>query len=250
MIDRYSRQINFPHIGEAGQKKIGNSSVVIIGCGGLGSTQATIMARAGIGRLRVIDCDLVEFHNLHRQILYDENDVEGRLPKAIAAERHLKKINSSIEIEGIVAEVNCTNVEKLVAGFDLILDGLDNLKTRFLINDVSLKKNIPWIYGGVVYSLGMVMPVIPHRTPCLRCYSPYPSADNIINRETSGIIGPAPVLVGALQCADAMRILVGVEKTNRGMLSIDVWTGFFQRVEVSFREDCPACHGKYEFLEG
>ena len=146
MIDRYSRQIIFPGIGKEGQRKLGNSSVVIIGCGALGTVIATSLVRAGVGKVRIIDRDFIEYHNLQRQVLFDEEDIRNQLPKAIAAERHLKKVNSSIEIEGIVADVNYTNIERLVSGADLILDGLDNFETRFLINDVSLKHKIPWVY--------------------------------------------------------------------------------------------------------
>ena len=150
MINRYSRQTIFPEIGESGQRKLAGSRVVIIGCGALGCVQASIMVRAGTGRVRLIDRDFIEYHNLQRQLLYDEDDIAKQLPKAVAAERHLKKVNSAVEIEGIVADVNYTNIEKLTAGFDLILDGLDNLETRYLINDVSQKRGIPWIYGAAV----------------------------------------------------------------------------------------------------
>jgi len=145
MIDRYSRQTLFPGIGEEGQRKLGNSYVVIIGCGALGTIIATSLVRAGVGKVRIIDRDFIEYHNLQRQVLFSEEDIKDELPKAIAAERYLKKVNSSVEIEGVVSDVNYTNIERLVTGADLILDGLDNLETRFLINDVSLKHSIPWV---------------------------------------------------------------------------------------------------------
>ncbi|KFI34490.1 thiamine biosynthesis protein ThiF, partial [Peptococcaceae bacterium SCADC1_2_3] len=165
---RYARQTLFPGIGEEGQKKLGNSTVVIIGCGALGTTVATVLVRAGVGRIRIIDRDFIEDHNLQRQILFDENDIKNQLPKAIAAQRHLQKVNSTVEIEGLVADVNHTNIEKLVQGASLVLDGLDNLETRFLINDVSLKQKIPWIYGSAISSYGMSMNIIPGKTACLR----------------------------------------------------------------------------------
>src|SRR3972149_1881923 len=145
MIDRYSRQILFSEIGEAGQQKLGKSSVVIIGCGALGTVIATALVRAGVGKVRIIDRDFIEYHNLQRQVLFDEEDIKAGLPKAIAAERPLKKGNSSVEMEGIVADVNYTNIEKLCSGADVILDGLDNIETRLLINDISLKHKIPWV---------------------------------------------------------------------------------------------------------
>ena len=169
MTDRYSRQILFSPIGKEGQKKLAESNAVIIGCGALGTVIATILVRAGVGKIRIIDRDFIEYHNLQRQVLFDEDDIKNQLPKAIAAERHLRKVNSTIEIEGIVADVNFTNIEKLVRGADIILDGLDNLETRFLINDAALKLKIPWVYGGAISSFGMTMNIIPDKTPCLRC---------------------------------------------------------------------------------
>jgi adenylyltransferase/sulfurtransferase len=250
MIDRYSRQTLFPEIGEEGQNKLGNSSVVIIGCGALGTIIATSLVRAGVGKVKIIDRDFIEYHNLQRQLIFNEEDIEAQLPKAIAAERHLKKVNSSIEIEGVVADVNYTNIERLVTGADLILDGLDNLETRFLINDVSLKHNIPWIYGGAVSSHGMTMTIIPHETPCFRCvWASSTSGGIALTCDTAGVISPAPFIIGSLQTAEAMKILVGVEEINRDVIMIDVWKGEFRRFKSGHRADCPACGGEYEFLE-
>ncbi len=251
MIDRYSRQTLFPGIGEEGQKKLGNSSVVIIGCGALGTIIATSLVRAGVGKVRIIDRDFIEYHNLQRQVLFDEEDIKAELPKAIAAERHLKKVNSSIEIEGVVADVNYTNIERLVAGADLILDGLDNLETRFLINDVALKHGIPWIYGGAISSQGMTMTVLPHETACFRCVSPSPTGRGLaLTCDTAGVISPAPFIIGSLQTAEAMKILVGAEREiNRDLVMINVWEGSFHRIKISPRPDCPACQSRYEFLE-
>ncbi len=251
MVDRYSRQVLFPGIGEEGQRKLGSSSVVLIGCGALGTVIATSLVRAGVGRIKVIDRDFIEYHNLQRQVLFDEEDVKAQLPKAIAAERHLKKVNSSIEIEGIVTDVNHTNIERLVAGADVILDGLDNFETRLLINDVSLKHKIPWVYGGAIAASGMTMNIIPGQTPCLRCFHPeVPREARIRTCETAGVINPAPFIVGSLQSAEAMKILIGAEEVNRDLIIIDVWKGKFSRLKVGFRADCPACGGEYEALEG
>ena len=250
MIDRYSRQTLFPEIGEEGQKKLGNSSAVIIGCGALGTIIATSLVRAGVGKVRIIDRDFIEYHNLQRQVLFDEDDIKNQLPKAIAAERHLKKVNSSIEIEGIVADVNYTNIERLISGTDVILDGLDNSETRFLINDVSLKHKIPWIYGGAISSSGMTMTIVPYETPCLRCFSASPpSAGMLLTCDTAGVISPAPFIIGSLQTAEAMKILVGSEEINRDVIVIDVWKGEFSRFKIDRRVDCPTCRGEYEFLE-
>src|SRR5688572_6901933 len=168
-FDRYVRQMRFPPIGEAGQKKLLDSRVLICGCGALGSVLANTLARAGVGHLRLVDRDFVELNNLQRQVLYDEQDVAEGLPKAAAAERRLKQINSQIEIEAIVTDVDHTNIESLLQGVHLILDGTDNFETRFLLNDASLRFNIPWVYGGCVGAEGQTMTIIPGQTACLRC---------------------------------------------------------------------------------
>jgi molybdopterin/thiamine biosynthesis adenylyltransferase len=250
-INRYSRQIIFPEIGRRGQEKLGKSFAVVVGCGALGTVVASTLVRAGVGRIRIIDRDFIEYHNLQRQVLFDEDDIRDQLPKAVAAERHLKKVNSSIQIEGVVADVNFTNIEKLIEGADVILDGLDNTETRYLINDVALKNNIPWIYGGVIASSGMTMTILPHETPCLRCIQPVPNdSGRILTCDTAGVIGPAPLIVGGLQAVEAMKILVGSNDINRHLTVIDVWTGTFNSMPVNVRESCPACHGEYEFLKG
>jgi len=251
MIDRYSRQTLFEGVGVEGQRKLGNSRVVIIGCGALGTIIATTLVRAGVGRVRIIDRDFIEYDNLQRQILFDEDDIRNQLPKAIAAERHLKKVNSSVEIEGIVADVNYTNIERFIDGADLILDGLDNLETRFLINDACLKHNIPWVYGAAISSSGMTMTIIPHVTSCFRCVAVSQNiGSTILTCDTAGVISPAPFIIGSFQSAEAMKILVGAKETNRDLITIDAWEGTFDRLKIAPREDCPACQGKYEFLEG
>ncbi len=251
MIDRYSRQILFSGIGTEGQRKLGNSSVVIIGCGALGTIIATSLVRAGVGKVRIIDRDFIEYHNLQRQVLFDEDDVKNQLPKAIAAERHLKKVNSSIEIEGIVADVNYTNIERFVQGADVILDGLDNFETRFLINDVSLKLKIPWVFGGAISTSGTTMTIIPGETPCFRCFlANPPDVGRVPTCDTVGVIGPVPFIVGSIQSAEAMKVLVGAKEINRNIIVFDVWYGSFHNLKVDARQDCPPCQGRYEFLEG
>lgn len=250
MIDRYSRQILFPGIGREGQQKLANSFAVIIGCGALGTVMATSLVRAGVGKIRIIDRDFIESHNLQRQVLFDEEDIKAELPKAIAAERHLKKVNSSVEVEGVVADVNYTNIEQFIRGADIILDGLDNLETRLLINDASLKHKIPWVYGGAISASGMTMNIIPEETPCFRCLQTSPTARGIaLTCDTAGVISPAPFIIGSLQTAEAMKILVGAGEINRDLIVIDVWKGEFSHLKLSRHADCPACHGKYEFLE-
>jgi molybdopterin/thiamine biosynthesis adenylyltransferase len=247
--ERYSRQTMFPSIGEAGQAKLINSSAVIIGCGALGCNIAIFLARAGVGHIKIVDRDFIEYHNLQRQTLFDEDDIKARLPKAIAATRHLRRANSTVDIKAIVADANFTNIEGFCQGADVILDGLDNFETRFLINDVSLKHKIPWIYGAAIAATGMTMTIIPDKSPCLRCFYPsLPDPANIPTCETAGVLGTAPAVIGSLQATEAMKIIVGAE-VNRDIIIVDVWHRTFDLLNVERRENCPACHGKYESLE-
>jgi molybdopterin/thiamine biosynthesis adenylyltransferase len=251
MLNRYSRQIIFPDIGEEGQEKLKKSLAVIIGCGALGTVISSALVRAGVGKVRIIDRDFIEYHNLQRQILFDEEDIRNNLPKAIAAERRLKKINSEVEVEGIVSDVNYTNIERLVKNADVILDGLDNFETRLLINDVSLKHNIPWVYGGAIASSGMTMTIIPHQTACWRCMvSGQSRGSPTLTCDTAGVISPAPLVIASIQSAEALKILLGSEKINRELAVIDVWENEFRHLKIAPREDCPTCLGEYEFLEG
>ncbi|MFC1914543.1 ThiF family adenylyltransferase, partial [Chloroflexota bacterium] len=228
--DRYSRQIMFPEIGEVGQAKLRKSTAVVIGCGALGGNIANFLVRAGVGKVKIVDRDFIELHNLQRQ-------VKNQLPKAIAAERHLKKVNSSVEIEGIVADANYTNIERFCSGADVILDGLDNRETRFLINDVALKHKIPWIYGGALASQGMTMTIIPGDAPCFRCVAPVlPEPGIILTCETAGIVGTVPAIVASLQATEAMKILVGSKEINRGIIHIDVWKFSFQQLKLEPRK--------------
>lgn len=247
--DRYSRQTMFHGMGEEGQAELTKSSVVIIGCGALGSNIANFLVRAGVGKVKIVDRDFIQSHNLHRQVLFDEDDIRERLPKAIAAERHLKRVNSTIQIQGIVADVNYTNIEQFCRDADVILDGLDNFETRFLINDVAIKHKIPWVYGGAVASSGMTMTIIPGETPCLRCFYPIPPDPGTTPTcETAGVVGTVPAIIGSLQATEAMKILVGSEDINRKLIVIDVWKGAFQQFAIGHRKGCKTCQGEYEFL--
>lgn len=253
MADRYERQVLFHGIGKEGQEKIGKSCAVVIGCGALGGIIANCLVRAGVGTVRIIDRDFIEYNNLHRQLLFDENDIKDQLPKAVAAERHLKTINSSIMIEGIVADLNSANIEKLIDGATVILDALDNYESRYLINDAALKHKIPWVYGGVIAASGMTMTFIPGETPCFRCIMPSPPAPARIQTcDTVGVLNSAPFIVGSIQSAEAIKIMVGAsEKINKYLISLDIWEGVFHRISPgkTSRPDCPACQGHYEYLE-
>jgi molybdopterin/thiamine biosynthesis adenylyltransferase len=248
--NRYSRQTMFPGIGEEGQEKLVKSRAVVIGCGALGSHIAAFLVRAGLGEVTVIDRDFIEEHNLQRQVLFDEEDIKDRLPKAVAAERRLKKVNSNVKVRGIVADTNATNIEKFCREADVILDGLDNAETRYLINDVSLKLGIPWVYGGAIAANGMTMTIVPGETPCFRCISPPElTLDAAETCETAGVVGTAPAVVAAIQATEAMKLLVDRASINRELLLIDVWRNVFERLNVSRKADCPACQGRYEFLD-
>lgn len=248
--NRYSRQTTFPGIGEDGQEKLVGSQAVIIGCGALGSNIATLLTRAGVGDITIVDRDFIETHNLQRQVLFDEEDIRNRLPKAAAAERRLKIVNSNVNIHSIIADINVTNIEDICRGADVILDGLDNAATRYLINDVSHKLGIPWVYGGAIAANGMTMTIIPGETPCFRCISPPElTLEATETCETAGVIGTAPAIIAAIQATEAMKLLIDRSTINRDLLLVDVWRNVFDRIRVTRRADCPACNGRYEFLD-
>jgi adenylyltransferase/sulfurtransferase len=251
-LDKYSRQVLFQPIGVEGQKRLLQSRVVIAGCGALGTAQANGMVRAGVGTLRIVDRDYVEESNLQRQILFDEADASENLPKAVAAERKLKRINSDVAIEGVVADIDSQNGEDLLGGFHLILDGTDNFETRYLVNDVSVKHGIPWIYGAVVASYATTLTVIPGRRPCLACVFPEPPQGLHETCDTAGIIAPAVAWAAAVQVAEALKLLVGrLEDLHGSLLAYDVWKNRFQQVKPRIDPNCRAC-GVRDFvhLEG
>jgi adenylyltransferase/sulfurtransferase len=252
-LDRYVRQTAFPGIGESGQHKLLDSSVAVVGCGGLGTHIADTLARAGVGRLKLVDRDYVELNNLQRQLLFDQRDVAEASPKALAAARRLENINSQVKIESLVAEVSKENVEDIIGDVDLVLDGCDNFETRYLINDACVKHDIPWIYGGAVASYGMTMNIIPHQTACLRCVFPErPEAATIVTCATAGILASIVAIIAALQCSEALKLLTGQGNLNEGLTHVDVWENSFEVFSVERQEDdCPACgKGRYEYLEG
>jgi len=251
MDERYSRQERFEGIGREGQERICRSCVTIVGCGALGSTSASLLVRAGVGTVRIIDRDFVELHNLHRQGLFDEEDVLQALPKAAAAARKLERCNSLVKVEGIVADFVSDNAMRLIAGSDVVVDAFDNFEARLLLNDACLSSGIPWVYGGAIGAQGTTLVVTPGEGPCFRCLVNDVPSTVLPTCETLGVVGPAPALVASIQAADALRMLVaGPKAARRGILSFDVWSGDFQRAEVQRRADCPACAGRYDFLLG
>ncbi len=253
--DRYSRQLLFSGIGREGQARLVESSVVIIGCGALGAMQAEMLARAGVGRLRLIDRDFVEESNLHRQVMFDESDAAGRLPKAIAAANRIGRLNSEITVEPVVRDVNYTNIEQLIQSTDLILDGTDNFETRYLINDAAVKTGRPWIYGAAVGAHGLQMTIRPSQTPCLRCVFPeVPAPGTSPTCDTAGVILPIIATVTAWQVTEALKLLTGQEDRLHGaLLQFDLWENRFTRLRLDRMKDRPRCRTcddhHYDFLQ-
>ncbi|MCX5970841.1 MAG: ThiF family adenylyltransferase [Coprothermobacterota bacterium] len=250
--ERYSSQLILPGIGQEGQRKLGNSTVVVVGCGALGCTIASALVRAGVGHLRIIDRDFVEIRNLQRQILFTEADAHLNQPKAVAAERALHQANSQVQVEGVVADFDPRNALSLVEGANLLLDGLDNFETRYLLNDVSWKTGIPWIYGGAVGTVGMTATFIPDQTPCFRCFLPDPPPPgSVATCDVAGVINSAPWMIASVQAAEAMKMLIGTPNRNRDLIVLDPWNLSFQKVLISTRENCPTCQQRrFDFLEG
>jgi adenylyltransferase/sulfurtransferase len=252
-LGRYARQTILPQIGRDGQRHLAETHVLVVGCGALGSASANLLARAGVGRLTLVDRDYVELHNLQRQALYDEADVASHLPKAVAAADKLRRANGQIAIESIVEDVDPTAIERLVTGVDLVVDGLDNFETRYLLNDAAVKHGVPWIYGGVIGSYGLTMTIRPGTTACLRCVFPEPPpAGSAPTCDTAGVLGPAVDLVAAIQAAEALKLAVGAEeRLNDGLLSLDPWQLTFERVPLPGPvANCPACGARrFAFLD-
>ena len=255
-LDRYSRQIRFHSLGEAGQRKLVNSRVTICGCGALGTVLANHLVRAGVGFVRVVDRDFIETHNLQRQILFDEQDVAENLPKAEAAARKLRLINSQVKVEAVVTDIESSNILDLVSDADLILDGTDNFETRYLINDAAVKLGKPWIFGGVIGSEGQTMTVIPGKTPCIRCViesSPPPGMTPTC--ETAGVLGPAVAVIASFEAVEAIKLLSGkFDALNTELIMVDVWDWTFRRLKVAGllgKVDCPCCQRRqFEWLDG
>ncbi len=248
LLARYARQVIFPGVGEDGQRALLAARVTVVGVGATGSVLANHLARAGVGHLRLIDRDFIELNNLQRQLLYDEDDIAAMLPKAVAAARKLRRVNSQITIEDIVSDVNATNLESLLAGSHVVLDGTDNFAARYLINDACIKLGLPWVYTGVLAAYGMTMTIRPGVTPCLRCIlGEIPAPGSVPTCDTAGIVGPIVALMGSVAAAEALKLVLGRGELNPGMLYIDVWDDSFDRFELGGpRPDCPAC-GQHAF---
>lgn len=251
MLDRYSRQTLFGPIGKEGQERLSTASVTIIGCGALGTVLANNLCRAGIGHLVIADRDYIELNNLQRQILFDEEDIARRLPKAVAAAEKLRRINSEVKIETLIEDINADGIESLVRATDLVLDATDNFETRYLINDVCVKYQRPWIYSGVIASYGVTMNILPGDTACLRCAFPeMPLPGTTATCDTAGVLNGIVGAITGIASTEALKILLKSEKVSRDMLWMDLWENTFDRIELPRQPDCPACgQHQYEFLD-
>ncbi|MCH6265232.1 MULTISPECIES: ThiF family adenylyltransferase [Neobacillus] len=250
-LERYSRQILFRAIGEEGQKKLLEARVVVIGAGALGTVIANHLVRSGVGYLRLIDRDVVELSNLQRQTLFDEEDAELNLPKSIAAQKRLNKINSSVKVDAVIADVNLDNAEELISGMDIIVDGTDNFMTRFLINDVAIKYGIPWVHGAAVSSRGMFAVIKPGITPCYRCLFPDVPEGLGETCDTVGVLSPLTDIIGSFQAMETIKYLVDA-KTTPNLEQIDIWDMTTMQMDISQgrNPNCPACvERRFDFLD-
>ena len=252
-FERYSRQMILPGWGREGQGQLAQKTAAVVGCGALGSHIASHLVRAGVGRLVLADRDFVEWHNLPRQALYSESDAAAAIPKAVAAARRLRQINSLVEIEEHVIDVSADTVEDLVADADVVMDGADNFEVRYLVNEACVKQGIPWIYGGVLGTYGLTASIVPGETPCLRCLlGPMPPVGAVPTCETAGVLGPAVAIIAALEATEGLKILLGrSEDLLRSLVMVDAWSGDFELAQTQKgKTRCPVCDdGYYELLE-
>jgi len=247
---RYSRQSRFAPLGEEGQARIRAASAAVVGCGALGTVEAEILVRAGAGRVRIIDRDFVEWSNLQRQFLFEESDASQGLPKAVAAARRLERVNSDVAVEPIVADLTPANIDDLLEGVELILDGSDNFEVRFLMNDYAVRAGIPWIYAAAVGSYGLKLAIVPGQTACLRCVYPEPPSQGIQPTcETDGVLAPVTAAIASLAAGDALKILsLGAEWVAARLTTIDTWSGEIRQTAPPARDpDCPCC-AKRDFV--
>jgi len=254
--NRYDRQMRFAPLGEAGQRKLDEGRVLVCGCGALGSVAANLLVRAGVGFVRIVDRDFVELNNLQRQLLFDEQDVADALPKAVAAAEKLRRINSAVTVEPVVADVTHANIAMLADDVGVIVDGTDNFATRFLVNDYAVKHGKPWVYGGAIGAEGQSMTIVPGQTACLACLVPEaPPPGTTPTCDTAGVLGSIVTAIAAIEAAEALKILSGhVEAVSRQLAVIELWDNRLRQVDVSKlrdQSDCRVCrHGEFEWLTG
>lgn len=251
--DRFSRQTRFAPLGPEGQARLAAARVAIVGCGALGSASALALVRAGVGHVRLVDRDVPELSNLPRQVLFDEADVAAGLPKAVAAAAHLRRIDATATIEPVVTDLTAGNAAATLGGVDLVVDGLDNFEARFIVNEVCCRGGVPWVHGGAVGAEGRVLAIHPGVTACLRCLVPDPPPPGVLPTcDTAGIIGPAALVVGAVQAAEAIKLLAG-EAAGGRLLVCDLWENIWRTIDLSVlaASGCPTCRdGDSPWLEG
>ena len=249
--DRHRRQVRFARFGAEGQARLAAASVAVVGCGATGGAAAELLARAGAGRLILIDRDIVALDNLHRQVLFEESDARQGRPKAIAGAEYLRRLSSGTRIEPAATHLDTDNIDRLLRGTDLVVDGTDNVSTRFLLNDWCFERVVPWIYVGAVGGAGMLLPIVPPEGPCLRCLLPEPPPPGTLATcDTAGVLGPVPPAMGAMAALEAMKILAGpLSPGARKLRTIDFWDWRVRTIELPARPDCPCCRrGEREFL--
>ena len=254
-FDRYRRQLRYAPLGEAGQRRLMQARVLVVGSGALGCVVADTLVRAGVGFVRLVDRDFVETDNLHRQVLFDESDAEAQLPKAVAAAARLAKVNSAVTIDPVVADLNATNIDQLANDVELIVDGTDNFETRYLLNDYAVANAKPWIFGGCVGTEGQTLAIVPGETPCLSCIMPEPPpATAQPTCETAGVLGPIVNVIASLQAIEALKLLSGNrEHLNPAMTLVDLWGNQIRTIGVgnSRSDDCPTCGQRnFAWLDG
>lgn len=271
-LARYHRQMLLPGFGEAGQRRLLASTAMVLGCGALGTVVADMLARAGVGHLVIVDRDFIELTNLQRQVLFDEDDVADAIPKALAARRKIARINSDVKVTAIVDDINHSNIAQFAAGADVLVDGLDNFETRYLVNDLAVKEGIPYVYGGAVGSAGMAYTILPHTrdgdaewesqasgslaTPCFRClFENAPPPGTSPTCDTVGVLGPVVALIANFQVAETLKILSGnLARVAPTMLNVDVWANTMLQLKVAgawHSGNCPCCkQRRFDYLDG
>lgn len=231
-----------PQIGRQGQERLTAARVGLVGCGALGSVVASHLVRSGVGFLRIADRDFPELHNLQRQMLFTEEDVHARTPKAEAAAAHLRKVNSMVDVEPWMLDIDDRTLPGFASGLDLLVDGTDNFATRFVMNDYSVHNNVPWVYGGVTATSGMTLTIVPGDGPCLRCFvSELPSPERTPTADVAGVLSMTVSVIASIEALEAVKLIVSPEDRNRGLLVVDLWDLDFERLEVARDEACPAC---------
>ncbi|MGZ4852591.1 MAG: ThiF family adenylyltransferase [Halobacteriota archaeon] len=245
---RYSRQIILPEIGTNGQEALQKSRVAVVGCGATGSTALNLLVRAGVGDVTAIDRDFVERTNLQRQVLFDEGDLDT--PKALAAVTKVQRANSEVTVHPVIKDLNPSNAEELLNGSDVVVDGTDNMETRFLVNDVCTKHQIPWVYSGAVGTHGMVMAILPRTTACLLCFMPNIPPQGVLQTcDLAGVLNTIPAVMASLAVTEAFKIIVGAGSENASLIIYDAWQQTFQKMSISKNPSCSCCgHLEFEFL--